>query len=543
MSSTSSFQKTFLLYGPLPVKKLAAPDNGELWMDGSTPLTIQEATQGKSDLSFPPTFMWGAATAAYQIEGGLRNCNWSRWEDQKTRQHDGQPTVEHHETAVKACRAWEMFDTDLEHMKKLGMKMYRFSVEWSRIEPACGSFDATAVERYQSWCQQLVDAGIEPMVTLHHFTEPAWFVEKEGWENRDNLQFFQRFVIHITQALAPHCRYWTTINELNGYAICGWIAGVHPPGKVNDLFGMLRVARHLLVAHTLAAAAIRASSAVVQKQDPVICLALNHVYFLPFDSNQHPIPTTSPLALLAWLLNRLLSTIVSLFLNYVYNFVFLDAIFSQQHAGRFPLFPFPFHIAALLAGWNDDIANLKGSADWIGVNHYYRSYVQFGRTRGSTTSTPQQASPTDMFIALPVVGMELRATAIANFEKNEMGWDLTPSSMERLLRILADRYPNVPIIITESGTADTTDTKRVRYIAAILRAMYNLMNNSNNDNNTKAVDIRGYLIWTLMDNFEWAEGYRPKFGLLETNFETLERTERKLTCDMLRKVFCQDASG
>jgi beta-glucosidase len=111
-----------------------------------------------------------------------------------------------------------------------------------------------------------------------------------------------------------------------------------------------------------------------------------------------------------------------------------------------------------------------------------------------------------------------------------MGWDLTPSSMERLLQIIGDRYRGVPVIITESGTADATDTKRVRYVAATLRAVHNLVTR-------RQTDIRGYLIWTLMDNFEWAEGYRPKFGLLETNFETLQRTERKETCDMLRDVF------
>jgi beta-glucosidase len=118
----------------------------------------------------------------------------------------------------------------------------------------------------------------------------------------------------------------------------------------------------------------------------------------------------------------------------------------------------------------------------------------------------------------------------SDFEKNEMGWDLTPSSMIRLLEIFADRYPKVPLIITESGTADTTDQLRVRYISAILQQIHGLIE-------SKQIDLRGYLIWTLMDNFEWAEGFRPKFGLLETNFETLERKERKDTCDMLRDVF------
>lgn len=515
---TSYLRKTFLLCDPLPVQKLSE----DKLTDGTMPLTPQEARAATNNLEFPSSFLWGAATAAYQIEGGLHNCNWSLWEQQATRAADGHSTVENNEKAGKACNSWELLGQDLKAMKKLGLKMYRFSVEWSRIEPVCGEFNEEALQRYTQWCQQLKQAGIEPMVTLHHFTEPAWFVEKGGWENRGNLQYFERFVGLVTQSLAPHCRYWTTINELNGYAICGWVAGVHPPGRVNDFIAMLRVVRHLLVAHTMASRAIRASSAMLP-DNPIICQALSHVYFLPAQSSSARPQTL--LALIGWFLNRFLSTVVSLFLNYVFNFVLLDAIF---HKGRFPNFPFPFQLVASLAGWGSDVKALQGTCDWIGVNHYYRSYVQFGRARDTTTSD-QKVSPTDMFIALPL-RLELRAAAIPNFEKNEMGWDLTPSSMIRLLEIFADRYPTIPMIITESGTADTTDHLRVRYIASLLQQMHDLLE-------SKRVDLRGYLIWTLLDNFEWAEGFRPKFGLLETNFETFERTERKETCDMLRAVF------
>jgi beta-glucosidase len=202
---------------------------------------------------------------------------------------------------------------------------------------------------------------------------------------------------------------------------------------------------------------------------------------------------------------------LSLFLNYAYNFVFLDAIFSPDHAGRFPLFPFPFHLVAALAGWGPDIKALKGSADWIAMNHYYRSYVQFAKTHPAQeeeeTKQPHQQAPTDMMIPLPWTGLKFRATALSNFEKNEMGWDITPSSWERLLEILWDRYQPTPIIITESGTADTTDQMRVRYLAAILSILHKSMTQDDSNNNSKKpIDIRGYLIWTLMDNFEWAEG-------------------------------------
>lgn len=524
IDSSITLRQAFLLYGDLPVQYL--PSEGEdkppKLTDGTMPVTSEAAKEATQGLKFPSNFLWGAATAAYQIEGGLHHCNWSMWEEQGTRL-DGHATVEHHEKAGKACNSWELFDKDLDALKKLGATMYRFSVEWSRIEPKEGEFDEAVLKQYGDWCQELKEAGIEPMVTLHHFTEPAWFVEKGGWEKRENLLFFQMYVQQTTQTLAPHVKYWSTINELNGYAICGWLAGVHPPGKKDDVLTMLTVFRHLLVAHTMASKAIRANSAL-QKEDPIVCMALSHVYFLPFDTTQIPKPE-EPLPLLFWILNRILSTIVSLFFNYVFNLVILDAIFR---GGRFPNFPFPFHFVASLAGWGKDLEALKDTCDWMGVNHYYRSYVQFGMARQGNDA-PQQASPTDMFVVLPF-GIELRAAAIPNFEKNEMGWDLTPSSMVRLLEILSDRYPSIPIIITESGTADTTDRKRIRYLASLLKQMHSLLEQ-------KRIDLRGYLIWTLMDNFEWAEGFRPKFGLLETNFETFERKERKGSCDMLRAVF------
>ena len=519
----------------------------------------QTQTQTQTHL-FPPSFLWGAATAAYQTEGGLHHCNWSEWEQQQ-QQHGHKQ-----ERAGKACDSWNLFESkDLQHLQELGVTVYRFSVDWSRVEPTQGQFDDKAIQRYQSWCQKLQAANIEPMITLHHFTEPAWFTRMGGWEDRNNLQYFERFVQTVGQALASHhCRYWTTVNELNGYAVCGWLAGVHPPGKVNDVLGMLRVVRHLLVAHTMASKAIRASSASRNKgQDPVICMALNHVYFLPFfeQNNKTSNSDNNPLQenhrwwwFLHWqqllrvvptFINKILSSLVSLFLNYVYNFVILDALFSPQHAGRFPIFPFPFHIVATLAGWGDDLRALKGTADWIGINHYYRSYVQFFANRQHDTQSHdqqhRQASPTDMFVALPF-GIELRASAMDHFEKNEMGWDVTPSSMERLIQILWDRYQPIPMIITESGTADATDRQRVRYIAAIL---YMLRNKLLLQRQSNAIDIRGYLIWTLMDNFEWAEGYKPKFGLLETNFDTtassLERKERTWTCNLLRQVFPKDS--
>ena len=523
-------RRLFLWHDPLPV-------SADGLSDASMAPTVAEAKARAKKLVFPSTFFFGCATAAYQIEGGLDNCNWSMWEcaaagsrsydlwestllpaltlynrarrEQRTRKSDGQPTVEGHQRAGLACDSWNRFDEDLAALKALGARMYRFSVEWSRIEPREGVINEAALSRYHSWCQQLRAAGIEPHITLHHFSEPAWFVKMGGWEKRANVDHFERFATVVGTRLAPVCGYWTTINEANGYALCGWLAGVHPPGIKDELGKMLKVVRHLLVAHTRAYHAIHTASTTAGASAQV-CLGLNHVWHVPN----------------AWY--NLLSVVLCLFLNVVYNFVMLDAILL----GRFPNFPIPFQLIALAFGWGRDIRALHGTAEFIGVNHYYRSIVRFGFRDSSMPSLP---SPTDMFIQLPL-GLLLRGASVPGFEKNEMGWDLTPSSMEVLLRAMWERY-RAPILITESGTADgaVPDQKRTRYVAAILEEIARVRD-------VDGADVRGCLIWTLLDNFEWAEGYRPKFGLLSTNFETLERTERKATCDMLRSIFKREAA-
>jgi beta-glucosidase len=464
--------RSFLPQGELPVKLRRS---GEL-TDALMADTAASATSNAKKLHFPKSFLLGSATAAYQVEGGLDNCNWAEWERSgKNGEH----------FAGKACDMWNLFEEDVARMQDLGLRMYRFSVEWSRIEPVEGQFDEKAIERYVSWCKMLSAAGIEPMITLHHFTEPIWFDKKGGWEKRANVEAFIKFVEFATARLAPHCQHWCTINELNGYAVCGWLAGVHPPGKVDDFWTMLDVIRSLLVAHARASKAIRAASAG-QPNSPIICLALSHIVFVP-QSLYRSIPNP-------------LSLFLATLLNYLFNFIYIDGLLY----GRLML---PFDLLAWLLGWREDVRACKDTIDVLGVNHYYRSLVSFGVDSASAPK-PERPSPTDLFIRLPC-RLLLRARAIDGFEKNDMGWDLTPSSMERLLRTLWNRY-HVPIIVTESGIADgdDPDDRRTRYLAACFGVAHRLR--------AEGVDLRGYLLWTLLDNFEWAEGFRPRFGLLHT---------------------------
>lgn len=269
------------------------------------------------------------------------------------------------------------------------------------------------------------------------------------------------------------------------------LLGIHPPGKKDDPFTMVVVIKNMLVAHTQASNAIRAASAKAAAQ-PTICLAMSHILFTAA-------PGYSPMALL--------SAIVAVVASYLFNYVYADALVLGRAA-------WPVQLLSWLLGWSSDLRALKGTVDVLGINHYYRSVVSFETNDG--TRTP---GATDLFIPLPL-GLALCAMPIDGFEKSDMGWDLTPSSMEALLSSMWKRY-RFPLLVTESGIADgdEPDDRRTRYLTGCLGVAHALLQ--------RGVDLRGYLLWTLLDNFEWAEGFRPRFGLLHTNFDTFERRTRQ----------------
>ena len=523
----------FLNIEPLPVTTRVEPDGAYTYADGLMPSNASDAKALVKDVDFPSDFLFGAATAAYQIEGGLYHTNWKLWEDLEYRPGDGRPTVKNHDKAGQACDSWNRFDTDLASLENLGARMYRFSVDWSRIEPTPGQFDDRALDQYVSWCVQLRAKNIEPMVSLHHFVEPSWFTKLGGFEKRENVEeHFSRFVEYVTKRLAPHCRFWATINEPNLYSACGWMAGVHPPGKMGNVWTLLRVFRNLLYAHTIASRAIRTASEAIE-QPSTICCPINYALFFPYDPEppEHAGILRRILRKLFWSpFHWCVTRSVALFMNYATNLVVLDAMLRN---GRFPWFPIPFQLGAIAGGWRRDLQHLKGSVDWIGINHYFRSYVWM---EWQSTAPFRVEREGDNFINLPFGIRLCIAHHPRHFERTQMGWDLTPSSMQRLLKLLGKRYPDTPIIITESGTAVDNPEDRVRYMAAVVRCLHEVRQEL-------SVDLRGYLVWTLLDNFEWGEGYFPRFGLLETDFDTFERNERKDTCDLMRSVFLRKSEN
>ena len=227
--------------------------------DALLPATEEEANEVVS-LEFPPGFRFGAATSAYQVEGGIVDTNWNRWEEMRVRP-DGKETVRPNADgtvgAGKATDMWNLFESvDLPIIKQLGLTTFRFSVEWSRVQPERYVFDHAAVGRYARWCRLLRAEGIEPMVTLLHFTEPGWFEDLGGWESPHAADCFGEFARFAAPHLEPHCSLWCTLNEPVGTVLNGWLQGIHPPGKQGQVRTVFKVLYSQLMAHKQAADAI-----------------------------------------------------------------------------------------------------------------------------------------------------------------------------------------------------------------------------------------------------------------------------------------------
>ena len=385
---------------------------------------------------FPKKFLWGAATSAHQVEGGNHN-DWTEWEkspkriaDLKRRGLDPEEYI-----SGKAADHYHRFREDFDIARSLGHNAHRFSIEWSRVEPEEGKFNEKEIEHYREVIKALRERGMEPFVTLWHWTLPIWFAQKGGWLHRDAEKDFIRFVSKVVSELKLEVHYWITGNELETYARHGYFLGDRPPNRRNFIFSYL-VLRKLLKAHKAAYKEIKriASEAEVGFTESV-------VYFEPFNQWPHNLLL---LRLVKWWRNNL---------------------FFEEFAA---------------------------SSDFIGLQHYFHSRIRL-------------SPKSNWWIQFN-----------ENKKVSDFGWEIYPEGIYRVLKELG-RY-NKPIYITENGLADAKDRYRADYIRDHIACMGRALD--------EGVDVRGYFYWSLLDNFEWQEGYWPRFGLVEVNYKTLERKIR-----------------
>ncbi|HJT55080.1 MAG TPA: glycoside hydrolase family 1 protein [Ktedonobacteraceae bacterium] len=414
---------------------------------------------GQRALRFPRGFLWGTASSSYQCEGENTNDQWYRWEQQGrilTGEHAGQ-----------ACDWWHNAESDFEWAEQMENNALRLSIEWSRVEPQEGQWDSGAIDRYRQMLADLHRRHMKPFVTLHHFTDPLWFADRDGFANESNIFYFIRYVTYVVQSLQDLCDFWLTINEPNVYAFLGYDLGSYPPGE-QSINRALHVLRNLMQAHVEAFYAIRR----VQPQSE-IGYCLDYRLFDP----------ASPLSPL----DPLVAGVQDTFFNW--------AALQAAETGRFP-FPLNMVLRA--------IPRASGARDYHGVNYYTRDIVRFDPTR-----------PTEFF------GRRYVKPGVVHNDPGLEGnfGEIYPEGLYRVLKGVYERTRgNKPLYVTENGFSDTLDDRRPRAILEHLAMTHRAIR--------EGVPVRGYFHWTLVDNFEWTEGWGARFGLIELDPYTQERTPR-----------------
>jgi beta-glucosidase len=420
------------------------------------------------EIKVDKSFLWGAAICEYQ-NSGADHCdksNWAHWET--TTFPDGSPHIIHNQKSGSACDHWNRYPEDIKLMQELGLNSLRFSVDWSKIQPQEGTFNEQALQHYAERCDALIEAGIKPLITLHHFTHPQWFEEKGGFEKEENIQYFVEFCKKVFEALSSKVELWCTINEPTVYVFQGYIRGVFPPGKSGRL-GLIptsaaaQVLQNLMKAHVDVYTALKAMPGGDKAQ---IGLVHQYLQFVPY----------------SWW--HLAEKLPGFMLNHFLN----DSVVNFCATGKFT---YTFSIPWVLNIQAEYQAPTEKFLDFIGLNYYSRVLVTLRPGHGSSSCYPHEIM-TDMPYAMYPQGL----------------YDAI-KDMARL---------KVPIYITENGIADEKDDRREAFIKQYLYALSRALQ--------EGYDVRGFYYWSLMDNFEWDMGTTMKFGLYKVDFATQERKLR-----------------
>ncbi|WP_304299550.1 GH1 family beta-glucosidase [Chromatium okenii] len=427
-------------------------------------------------MMFPANFLWGAATSAYQIEGdplaaGAGASIWHQFAHQPGRIANG-------DTGDVACGHYRRWAEDVALMAELGLTAYRFSVAWGRVLPnGSGAVNQAGLDFYRRLIDALCERGITPMLTLYHWDLPQALQERGGWQHPDSPAWFADYAEVLIRAVDDRVPLWITLNEPWVVTVHGHLEGIHAPGLQNRA-ATPRVAHHLLLAH---AAAMTVYRALGRHQ---IGLAVNL---------EPQFPASAAAADQAAAQRR-------------------DAFINRWFLDPLLLGSYPPELQEIFgADWPDfpasELARIHGIPDFIGVNYYSRGLVRADATEqslGARRIKPQNAPCTTM------------------------GWEIYPAGLTETLLGLRERYGNVPLYITENGAAFIdadlqagviNDAARVNYLETHLRAAQMAL--------AQGVDLRGYFVWSLFDNFEWAEGYAQRFGMIHIDSHHGKRTFKR----------------
>lgn len=430
-------------------------------------------------------FLWGAATSSHQIEGQNTRNDWWEWEQQGN--------IDRKEKSGNATDHWNHFREDLHLAKNLGLNSYRFSIEWSRIEPEEGRWDLEALEWYAELLAECERLNLVPMVTLHHFTSPLWFARQGDFTSELAYHKFANYVRKIVSTLGNRIPLWCTLNEPVIMCAGKYLAGFQPPAVYHPE-NCSKMFRGLLKAHVRAYDLIH--SEMPQRRGPwrhqklMVGYAHNMMDFVPA-RHWHP-------------MERFLTFVGRSF----YNQSWLDATTGKkQQFGITGLVPTAAEVKEAIG---------RVTTDFIGINYYSKAIMRW-RAKGDHFET----APGFPF----GIGFSDPGEPVS-----EMGWGFHPEGLGRMIRF-AKSY-GLPILITENGIADGTDQYRARYLKDHLRVIAHEIQ--------QGADIQGYYYWSLLDNFEWVKGFYPRFGLLEVDYDTFKRNIRPSAYEYQRIIELHD---
>jgi beta-glucosidase len=422
---------------------------------------------------FPPDFVWGAAVSAYQIEGAVHEDGrgesiWDRFSSIPGKVANG-------DSGAVACDSYHRYREDVQLIRELGLNAFRFSIAWPRILPeGRGEPNSAGLDFYDRLVDELLAAGVEPFVTLYHWDLPQALEERGGWPVRETAEAFAEYVEVVSERLGDRVRHWITQCEPWVVSWLGYGMGEHAPGRTSDA-DALAAAHHVLLSHGLAAEVLRRRSAEAK-----VGITIDLVAFYPLTDSQADADAVRRLdgSRNRWILDPVLR--------------------GQYPEDMLEVF------APILPPIDDtDLSTIAAPLDFLGVNYYTRSVVRADPGHGA----PVMVDAEDV-------------------ERTAMGWEVYPDGLFALLVRLQNDYTLPPLYVTENGAAysdhrsngTVNDPSRIsyldRHLAAIARAIEH------------GIPVRGYFLWSLLDNFEWAMGYSRRFGIVYVDYATLERVPK-----------------
>lgn len=458
-----------------------------------------EATDDPIVYAFPEGFRWGAASAAHQVEGGNTNNNWYQWETLPEFAGNTE------EPSGAATNNYELHATDADLLTNIGADIYRLSIEWSRVEPSRDVADEAEWAHYREVLETLVERGVEPMITLHHFTEPIWFNDLTdigcesgpsdsnlcGWSNPDAVAEFAEFSAEAGARFGDLVDQWSTFNEPGGYLLSGYLGGAFPPGisslsKTAIDENVFPVAEGLFAANGLAYDAVHAADTEDADGDGVsasVGFTNSIQYIVPLDPENADDVAAA---------NRLQA---------LYGYIFPDAVISGKMDRDLDGTP------------EESRPEWANKCDLLGYQYYFRMPVKYAKS-----FPPVEVVPCDAPV-LAGLGLTLSDVGCPQpyaDDVTDMGYEHYSPGLGLLATEIHARYPEVPLRVTEAGIATTYGKRRAENIVQQLVGLHEAIEDG--------APVDGYIHWSLTDNFEWAEGFRPRFGLHTVDYDTFERT-------------------